>query len=95
MTQMDTFLRVAVLQFSPTQTAGSSSVLSLIKHRGSDTWPLSKLTLNGPGSFYFLHLGMLTVGIVLLGSQPPGSEAIQEAACRHHKEKTKVHSRLS
>lgn len=65
----------------------SSSVLSLIKCRGSDTWPAPKLTLNGPGSFYFLHPGMLTVGTVLLGSQPPCSEAIQEAACRYHTEK--------
>lgn len=65
----------------------SSSALSLIKYRGSDTWPVSKLTLNGSGSFHFLHLGMLTVGIVLLGSQPLGCEAIQEATCSCHEEK--------
>lgn len=54
------------------------SAFSLIKYRGSDTWPVAKLSLNGPGSFCFLHLGMLTVGIVLLGSQPPCCEAVQE-----------------
>lgn len=56
MTQMDTFLGVAVLQFSPTDCKASSSARSLIKYRGSDTWPVPKPTLNGPGGFYFLHL---------------------------------------
>ena len=52
------------------------------KCRESNAKPVSRLDFNLSGSFCFLPLGMLTLGTVLLGTQPPCYEAVQVATWR-------------
>lgn len=50
--------------------------------------PILRLDFNWSGSFCLFPLGMLTLGTVLFGIQPPCYEAVQVATCRgpHWKE---------